>query len=181
MQKADYQLIDEYIIKAKSLLESGKQCVDENILFTVAALLYHGFLVSEACGGHRGRKNSGPYIVIEPLSYLNVTRSIDEAKNDSKKFKQLKSLARRQLALVELGLLKQFNLFYANRDCRYEYMLKLDHTEDGKLRMVTMDNALIDELADDSKRVEFLKQANQEFFGLGAYLFSTEPTVNKIN
>lgn len=179
MQKASHQLIDEYIIKAKLILESDEQCVDENILFTMAALLYHGFLVSGACGGHRGIKTGGPYIIIESLNYSDAMRAIDEAKDNPRKIEQLKSLARRQLALVELTFLKQLNLFYANRDCKYEYMLRLDHTLNGKLHLVTMENKLIDELADDSKRVEFLEKANQEFFDFGAYLFSVEPATNQ--
>lgn len=170
MNQADkYKSIDEYIdiVKRTSLIIDDQ--IDENITFPSAALLAHSFSVIDACGGHLGKKNGGPFIDMVFHRYddfVHVYRQVEGEKKDKQRL-----LIKRQISLFELELIKLLNSFYASRSTKYEIMLAVTQREDFVLRLQTHANSVIDELADQEKRKEWLIAANQELFDFGAFLF----------
>lgn len=154
-------VVDNYISQAR---EVSSWDADENILFPMAALLYHNFEIVGACGGHAGRKTGGIYIDIAIPGYaIALEANALHGKND---IAIAHATARTKLALILL-----LNKFYTERRTKYEGMLVVTSLSKGVLRLQTMENDIIEMLASVDKRREWLVAANDEFFAFGQHLF----------
>ena len=174
MQQAQQTLIDGFIQQATSIAPLNDPTPDENIVFTTGALLYHGLTPADFCGGHLSRKTGGPYIDIEFPNYADFLRVYSLLTTASKKDAHQRLIAH-QVALLQLGLLKHLNAFYATRTVTYETQLCLVPQPDYRLRLQAIATPVIDTLASHHKRKTWLIAVNKEFFDFGAYLFTLKP------
>lgn len=174
MSKASHEVVNRYIKDAKLILQNSKEPhEDENVVFAVAALLYHKFNPQKACGGHLSYKTGGNYIDITFPDYDLIMSVHASLKGQRKQLHQ--NRINHDLSLEELRLILLLNQFYTSREITYENMLVIRRHDNGVLRLQTMQNEIIDELASVDKRREWLIATNEEFFEFGKFLFSHPP------
>lgn len=173
MSRASHETVDRYTEKAKPIVKNHDETDEENIFFPMAALLYHDFSLLGACGGHLSRKTGGIYIDITFSDYMLIMNAHATFEGEKQRLHQ--NRINHDISLVELRLILLLNEFYEGRKTQYENMLVLRRRDNGILRLQTMQNEIIDELASVDKRREWLITANKEFFDFGAFLFDNQP------
>ena len=158
--------------QAATLPSSVGSKPDENMLFPLASLLSHNFIPVDHCGGHLSEKTTGPYITIEFSDYAKYMHVYNLLEDKPKQAKQ-KQLILHRLSLLELEMVKLLNEFYRERKVVYENQLVCLRRSDYRLRLQSIATNIIDELADQQKRREWLVAVNKEFFDFGVFLFET--------
>jgi len=167
--------VDYYIGIAKQKLDQHTTHIDENILFIIGALTYHGFEIQSACGGHLSKRRQGVYIDIQFPKYSKMMEIYKTLTNQDKIEKHQETIDH-QLALLELQVIILLNDFYSQRKVKYENILIPVHRSNNLLRLQPVSSNIIGRFADVDKRKMWLKDLNQELFDLGAFLFEKNPS-----